>query len=322
MDIIKKWQWNIAQLTNNYKSYTMETKYPIATVAIIDSGIDYYHPDLKNNILNSGKSFIPYDSSLLDTTGHGTLVAGIITSKGLSKGVSNNIKIAPYKVLDSQGGESQKIIEAIKQAVIDNHKVINISSGAYLSLNVKSDKVLINKYKEVVKFALSRNTIIVASSGNNSSYENLSNDINYYPACLKDVISVGAVDKDNKITKYSKANVITDLYAPGGSWGPDYDRNGYIDYRYLILSTYPTYLNPYLASNTSLPKGYDFSLGSSLATAQVSATIALLVDQYYNINKNYPTLTFILNILIQSSNNTLIVNTYDSLKYFKESLKI
>ncbi|WP_142760935.1 S8 family serine peptidase, partial [Staphylococcus aureus] len=256
--------------------------------------------------------------SLLDFTGHGTLIAGVITSTGLSKGISNNIKIAPYKVLDSNGGDSKNIIEAIKQAVIDGHKVINISSGTYLSSSIESDKSLIKGYKEAVNFALSKNTIIVASSGNHYSSEYTKNNIYYYPACLKGVISVGALDKENKVTEYSKNNISTDLYAPGGSWGPDYYKNGCIDYRYLILSTFPTYLSTYLAPKNSLPSGYEFSLGSSLAAAQISATVSLLIDQYYAIHQDYPTQSYVKRILIESSSNTLIVNTFDCLKYLRK----
>lgn len=315
MNEIKEWQWNIKKLTNNYKSHVLTTETPNVSVAIIDSGIDYNHPDLKDKILYSGKSFLENDNSIIDTTGHGTLVAGIITASGLSNGISNNIKIASYKVLDIKGGNSHNIIKAIKQAIIDKHKVINISAGTYLSPNKKNDKLVINQYKSVVQLALKNNVIIVASTGNKYSSNKKDRNMIYFPSSLDGVISVGALDRNNNICDYSPNGNLVDLFAPGGSFGPLYHKEGIVDYRCLILSTFPTYLKPSLAPRNIIPSGYEFSLGTSLATAEVSATITLIMDKYFKVTGKYPSKEEILNIIKKKHKNYYILDTYESLNY-------
>ena len=124
------------------------------TVAVIDSGVDYTHPDLSNNLVNSSYALNTYSntyglSAVNDPDGHGTHVAGIIAAEtsnatGVS-GVSYNAKVLPIRVLPYKGAAGiydSDVIEAIDYVVtcknnasspsdLRNIRVINLSLGSY-----------------------------------------------------------------------------------------------------------------------------------------------------------------------------------------------
>src|SRR5690606_38564853 len=86
-DVYQQWGWDIKKVTNNGASYKKGTGSHQVKVAIIDSGIDFQHPDLKDNILSTGKSFVPGVSDTSDQMGHGTMVAGGMAANGRMLGV-------------------------------------------------------------------------------------------------------------------------------------------------------------------------------------------------------------------------------------------
>src|SRR3972149_275380 len=132
-------------------------------IAVIDTGVDYNHPDLfgfgKDGKVIGGYDFVDNDNSPIDTNGHGTEVAGIIAADGQLQGVAPKSKILAYRV--SENGESVSsdlIIKAIEQAILDEADVINISLGVNLT-NKKIDNT-VNK-------AVEQGIIVVAAAGNN-----------------------------------------------------------------------------------------------------------------------------------------------------------
>ncbi|MFS0882370.1 S8 family serine peptidase [Metabacillus niabensis] len=291
MDHFETWQWNINLVTNDKKSYDFQMGNHEVTVAIIDSGIDSNHPDLKENIVGKGKSFIPDEESIEDDIGHGTMVAGIISSNGKLKGIAPNTGITPYKVINKDGGHSTWVIQAIIQAANDGHEVINISLGAYLSNKDKGEKALIKAYERAIKYAEKKGSIVVSSIGNDgidlSNPKQVSNQLTglneklfYAPGGLNIGLSVGAINKDRQLTSYSNYGRMLSVTAPGGDLGPLYDYEGIVDVRYMILTTYPTYLENYIARSGNFPKGYEFSYGTSLAAPTVSAVMALILAEY------------------------------------------
>ena len=112
-------------------------------VAIIDTGIDYTHPDLGGCFgpgcrVMGGYDFINDDSDPMDDMGHGTHVAGIVGASGVSTGVAPDVSFLAYKVLNESGfGSFSGIIEAIERATDpgddpttdDGADVINLSLG-------------------------------------------------------------------------------------------------------------------------------------------------------------------------------------------------
>src|SRR6185369_9686758 len=122
------------------EAWAMSTGSPSVTVAVIDTGIDYTHPDLAANYIG-GVDYVNNDLDPMDDHGHGTHVAGTIAAainnptgdpakeEGVV-GVAPNARILAYKVCGADGSCSDfTIAQAIAQAIADGAKVINMSLG-------------------------------------------------------------------------------------------------------------------------------------------------------------------------------------------------
>ena len=102
-------------------------------VAVIDTGVDPWHPDLltlgsSGNIY--GKNFMDPGRTPVDFNGHGTQVAGVIAANGSIRGMAPGSTIYAYKVShDGESVSSDLIVQAIKEAVADDADIINISLG-------------------------------------------------------------------------------------------------------------------------------------------------------------------------------------------------
>lgn len=215
-------------------------------IAIIDSGCDVNHINLKENIVGV-RNFTPEDnknpSIVIDRVGHGTHVAGIIAANGKEGGITG---VAPkssiyiLKAIDKTGsGKSSWVINAINYAVSLNVDIISMSLGMAQSED---------RLERAVKNAIRNNILVVCAAGNegNGNFE----DFEYsYPAAYVDVISVGAVDKNAMLAPFSNSNLVIDCVAPG------------VD----IISTYPN--NRYASLS-----------GTSMAVPHVTGTLALLKE--------------------------------------------
>lgn len=131
-------------------------------IAVIDTGVDYNHPDLFGFGLDGkvvgGYNFINEGEPPLDTNGHGTQVAGVIAANGILKGVAPNSKILAYKVSeDGEGVSSDLIIKAINKSIEDDADIINISLGVNKT-NSNIDKAVDN--------ALQKGIIVITAAGN------------------------------------------------------------------------------------------------------------------------------------------------------------
>jgi len=131
-------------------------------IAVIDTGVDYNHPDLfgfgEDGKVVGGYDFVDKDYSPIDTNGHGTEVAGIISADGQLKGIAPKSKILAYRV--SENGEavsSDLIIKAIELAVKDKADIINISLGVNLTSN---------KIDQAVNKAIEQGIVVVTAAGN------------------------------------------------------------------------------------------------------------------------------------------------------------
>jgi minor extracellular serine protease Vpr len=131
-------------------------------IAIIDTGIDFNHPDLfgwgPDGKVIGGYNFIQKDQPPLDTNGHGTQVAGVIAADGQAVGVAPKAKILAYKVSeDGEGVSSELIVKAIEKAIVDGADIINISLGVNKT-NAKIDRAVDN--------ALEKEIFVVVAAGN------------------------------------------------------------------------------------------------------------------------------------------------------------
>jgi len=131
-------------------------------VAVIDTGVDFNHPDLfgwgPNGKVIGGYNFIEEGKPPLDTNGHGTQVAGVIAADGILKGVAPKAKILAYKVSDNgEAVASDLIVRAIDMAIQDGADIINISLG----VNKTNSSI-----DHAVKRALDKEIFVVTAAGN------------------------------------------------------------------------------------------------------------------------------------------------------------
>ncbi len=131
-------------------------------VAIIDTGVDFNHPDLfgwgPDGKVIGGYNFIQEDQPPLDTNGHGTQVAGVIAADGEIVGIAPKVKILAYKVSENgEGVSSDLIIRAIEKAIEDEADIINISLG----VNKTNSKI-----ERAVNLALEKEIFVVVAAGN------------------------------------------------------------------------------------------------------------------------------------------------------------
>ncbi|MFG6113695.1 S8 family serine peptidase [Halobacillus sp. MO56] len=290
--LYEEWGWDIKEVTNNGASFEKQLGNHDVVVAIIDSGIDHQHPDLKDNILSEGKSFVPGVESTQDKMGHGTMVAGSIAANGSLLGVGPQLGIIPYKVFDQSSGKTSWVVSAMIEAVNAGSDVINLSLGSYLSVKNSEDRAALLAYKKAINYANQKGTAVVAASGTRTQGIDISNpkllgltigtdDPTFYaPGGLNGVITVSGSTRTQTIDPMSNYGQQVELSAPSGDYGPEFQEKGEVDFQRLSMTTYPTDLpssplNQYLG----IEEGYTLMVGTSLAAPKVSAAIALLIAE-------------------------------------------
>ena len=194
-------QWHLQSIKAN-EAWDI-TKGSSIPIAILDTGIDPNHPDLKNK-LTLGYNFYNNNADWSDVCGHGTKVAGTaaaITNNGLGvSGVSWNNPIIPIKITDTNCyGYYSSMINGIVYAADKGARVANISfqifNGAALS--------------DAGRYMNDRGGWVVAAAGNTGILENYSD--NPY------IISVGATGSNGAVTSFSSYGPFVDFAAPGSS---------------------------------------------------------------------------------------------------------
>ncbi|BCL34267.1 S8 family peptidase [Nostoc sp. MS1] len=248
------------------------------TVAVIDTGVDYNHQDLKNNIWTNTKeiagngidddgngyvddtngwNFNDNNNNTLDNNGHGTHVSGIISGANDGVGVTGvayNAKIMPVKVLDESGeGSYNSIANGIRYAADNGARVINLSLGGdYSNQNLQS----------ALEYADSKGAIVVMASGNDGKSQP------GYPARYADKlgIAVGAVNSEGDLTDFSNrsgSNELSYVTAPGQNIYSSIPNNEYANYSGTSMAT------PYVSGVVALM----LSANPNLTVAQVREII-------------------------------------------------
>jgi subtilisin family serine protease len=186
-------------------------------VAILDSGIDYNHPELKN-AYKGGFNFLLDSNDPLDDLGHGTHVAGIIAAANNSEGVvgvASDVDLYSLKVLDNCGsGNNSNIISAIdwvrsKKKEIGGNWIVNMSFGVGAKKGVCSGGFSPAE-RDAYQAAASDGILIYAASGNEAA------PCVDYPAAYPAVNAVGALNHDSAVTGYSNSGPELKVTAPGG----------------------------------------------------------------------------------------------------------
>lgn len=197
--------WGIARI----EADTVQDKYNCTgtgvKIAVIDTGIDYLHPDLASNYCG-GYDFVNGDADPMDDAGHGTHVAGTIAAvdDGVGvTGVAPNSDVYALKALDSQGVGLVSDIDAAIDWAIDNEVgVICMSLGG--STDFLSMQSLCQK-------AYDSDIVIVAAAGNGFG-GNVS-----YPAAYDSVIAVSATSVFDNYASFSNIGEEIELAAPGAN---------------------------------------------------------------------------------------------------------
>ncbi|WP_394428192.1 S8 family peptidase [Streptomyces sp. SGAir0957] len=220
-------------------------------IAVVDSGADPDHPDLKGRLVD-GHDFVDNDDEPKDMNGHGTHVSGIAaahTDNGVGvAGGAPGAKIMPVRVLGTDGsGSNANITKGIVWAADHGADVINLSLGeGPLMSNLLQGGIL----NQAIRHAHDKGAVVVAAAGNDGA--------NTQPYKVDTpVLVVGASDRDGKAASFSNFGAQQAVSAPG------------VD----ILSTLPTYRTKESLKNTS---GYGKLSGTSMASPYVSALAALL----------------------------------------------
>jgi subtilisin len=180
-----------------------------AHVAIIDTGIDSDHPDLKAN-LGRGYASVACDEGCRrqwdDDHDHGTHVAGIAGAIANTRGVvgvAPKVTLHAVKAISADGrGDTASLAEGIKWASDQGYDVINMSLGTTAPSDVMRD---------AVRYAKERGVVIVAAAGNEEPDE----DTVHYPAKFSEVIAVGATNDDDELAEFSLTGDAVEMVAPG-----------------------------------------------------------------------------------------------------------
>jgi hypothetical protein len=262
-------QW-YAQQDKAFDAFNVLQFLPAVRVAVIDSGADVYHPDLKGGQIVAARSFVGGSPS--DDQGHGTFVAGEIAAvvddgHGIA-GLAPAANLLVAKVVRPDGSVStQAEARAIRWAVRMGAKVINVSLGG---LRDPQDPFFTGYSKveqQAVDDAIANGALVVAAVGNNKYAPVKPWKYASYPSALPHVLGVGSYGRSGDVSNFSNQDpIFVDLVAPGED----------------MFSLFP---RPLTAKNASCdeqgysscgPKDYRHAAGTSFSAPQAAAAAATL----------------------------------------------
>ena len=285
-----KYEWYIPY-TQADKAWPLINQKKEVKVAVLDTGVDYTHPDLENRVdVEDGYNFVDNNFDTMDDNGHGTHISGIISAQGNNGiglvGITGNldVNILPVKVLDESGyGETINIVKGIIYAVESGADIIN------LSLGVQAKSELIAK---AIEYAKSKGVFVVAAAGNDNE-----NSDNFSPAG-DGAFTVAAMNYNYRKAYFSDYGNSIKVAAPGVQ----------------ILST--------------VPGGYEAWDGTSMSAPVVSGIAAMLKAEKPDLSINQIedilqiTATDIMYEGRDQTSGYGLVNAYSAIKKVKEMEKV
>ena len=255
-------------------------------VAVIDSGVDLSHPDLKMNLLD-GINLVDEEKSVQDIDGHGTKVAGLIGAETNNRlGVispSRGVSIMPIKVTENGTGNLSTVVQGIRYAIDHDANVINLSLGNYNNSFA---------LRTVIEEAISKNILIVGAAGNDNDSAVV------FPAAYPDVLAVASVKTGTEEkASFSNYGSLVDIAAPGtdiystslnGSYGFDKGTSmsaPIVTSSAVLLKEYAPYLTNKqtfkLLKETATPLSSSNSLGNGLLNVEAAVNGVTAYNRIY-----------------------------------------
>ncbi len=255
-------------------------------IGIIDSGINYNHPDLNDNY-RGGYDFYYYDNDPMDVYGHGTHVAGIACAEDNNNGVKDasgkplygvvgvapNCDLYSLRVLNENGvGYWSDIIAAVQWSTgalvyleAWGTTPATTTQGVtmdVINLSLGKDRDPGSIVKQAFDNAEAKGVVIVAAAGNSGTLSGKGKNV-IYPAKFASVIAVAATDSTDKRASFSSTGPEVELAAPGVSVYSTWNNN-------------TSYSNPQPVCNAS-GDCYKYGSGTSMASPHVAGVAALVI---------------------------------------------
>lgn len=211
-------------------------------VAIIDSGIDYTHPDLDANYAG-GYDFVNADTDPMDDNGHGTHVAGTVAAEDNDigvVGVAPEARLYGLKVLNASGSGSFSDVIAALQWAVDNR--IRVTNNSYGSGSDPGSIV-----KAAFDNSAAAGVLHIAAAGNSGNPKGKGKGNNVgYPARYDSVVAIAATDDSDNRASFSSTGDQVELAAPGVSINSTKLGGGYIEFNGTSMAS------PHVAGSAAL----------------------------------------------------------------------
>lgn len=215
-----------------------------SVVAVLDTGVDPSHPDLRGQLVG-GTDIVDPGTAPDDPNGHGTFVAGVVVATAGNgtggAGVAPRARVMPVRVLaGDSSGSGEDVDEGIRWAVAHGADVINLSLADVPGGRLDPQSLVTGDVERAIREAAQRGVVVVGAAGNGGNAQTLYGRD-------EPMLVVGATDRDDQVWPPSNRNAET-LFAPGVN----------------ITSTYPNEV------------GYATADGTSFAAPVVAGGAALL----------------------------------------------
>jgi len=254
-----QWYWFEVGSDKIWTSYEL-SDFADVTIAVIDTGVDYTHPDLYNKMLRDshgqiiGWNTIENNNNTMDDhpSGHGTMMAGIITAEVNNSqyfaGIAPNAKIMPIKVVsNNRAARASDFAEGINFAIINGADIISVSIGSYFTSNI---------VQTAISSAYDHGIYVITAVGNERTTKPT------IPASYQETLVVTGVQR------YNNYLVFADKFS---NYGPDLlstTRSPWVTAPAVDIMT---------TNTTKYGNGIGIDSGTSYATPIVSAAIALIL---------------------------------------------
>src|SRR5437867_6780342 len=247
--------WYLSQISWN-QVYGSVTPASLATVAVLDTGVDASHPDL-TGIVVAGTSILDGSDGTTDPNGHGTWVSGLVAARlNQAQGTGgvgySQVQVMPVTVLGSDGtGMDGDIIAGVVYAA---------DHGASVILMAFSAPGYSDSLQDAIDYAWSNNVVVVAAAGNDGS------NTATFPAGDRGVIGVAATDQNDALASWSNYGASIFLATPGVGIKSTYPGASYVTWDGTSASA------AIVAGSAALMRAIDSTLSNGVVVDRLAST--------------------------------------------------